>query len=202
MSQCQKPTGWLGRAHLWLMNRRHSKVTDWGLSHIAIRGSETILDVGCGGGRTVAKLAAAARGGRVYGIDHADTSVDAARRENATAIQEGRVTIERASVAALPFPADTFDLVTAVETHFWWGDIGAGMREIFRVLKPGGRLVIVAEFYNGPKYAKYADRIARFTSMAVLDIEQHRSLFADAGFTDISVDENVAAGWLTIGGSK
>jgi fibrillarin-like rRNA methylase len=68
--QCQKPSGLLGRFVLWQMNARHSKVTDWGLRHTAIQDHETILDLGCGGGRTVFKLAAVATRGKVYGIDY------------------------------------------------------------------------------------------------------------------------------------
>src|SRR5215471_3055576 len=58
ISQCQKPTGWLGRFSLWRMNASHSKLTDWGLRHVTVEKRHTILDVGCGGGRTVSKLAA------------------------------------------------------------------------------------------------------------------------------------------------
>jgi ubiquinone/menaquinone biosynthesis C-methylase UbiE len=109
---------------------------------------------------------------------------------------------QQASVSELPFDDHTFDLVTAVETHFWWQDLDAGMREVFRVLKPGGRLVLIAEFYNGGKYAMYADRIARYTSMAVLDVAQHRALFDAAGFADVRVDEQPARGWLCLVGTK
>ena len=201
-TQCEKPRGWLGRVVLWSMNRRHGKVTDWGLRQISIRDDDTILDVGCGGGRTIAKLAAAAPKGRVFGIDYSDESVAAARRLNRQEIQTERIAIERASVADLPFADGTFDLVTAVETHFWWDDISAGMREMFRVLKQGGRLVIIAEFYNGGKYAKYADRIRKLTSMAVLDADEHRALFVDATFREIRVVEDPPAGWICVVGRK
>jgi ubiquinone/menaquinone biosynthesis C-methylase UbiE len=201
-SQCAKPRGWLGRVVLWSMNKRHGKVTDWGLRQISIRHDDTILDVGCGGGRTIAKLAVAAPAGKVFGIDYSDQSVATARRVNQQDFQAGRVAIERASVSDLPFADNTFDLVTAVETHFWWGDISAGMREIFRVLKEGGQMVMIAEFYNGGKYAKYADRIKKLTSMAVLDADEHRSLFADAGFREIRVVEDPPAGWICVVGRK
>jgi ubiquinone/menaquinone biosynthesis C-methylase UbiE len=184
------------------MNRRHARVTDWGLQQVTIAGHDTILDVGCGGGVTIGKLATAAPGGKVYGVDHSPESVAAARAATARLIVQERVAIDLGSVSHLPYADDMFDLVTAVETHFWWGDIDAGMREIWRVIKPGGRLAIIAEFYNGPKYAKYADRIARMTSMAVLDVEQHRSLFADAGFSDIRVVEHADRGWLSVVGAK
>jgi len=70
-TQCQRPTGWMGRLVIRSMNRRHSKLTDWGLGHLSVRETDTILDVGCGGGRTIAKLADLARRGTVHGIDYA-----------------------------------------------------------------------------------------------------------------------------------
>ena len=92
VSQCQRPTGWLGRFLLWRMNARHSGVTDWGLAHISIGRHYTILDVGCGGGRTLSKLAGATEG-KVYGIDYSEESVAASKRTNARWIDMGRVEV-------------------------------------------------------------------------------------------------------------
>src|SRR5712691_7882036 len=91
VNQCSKPTGWLGRFTLWRMNSSHSKLTDWGLKHISIENHGTILDVGCGGGRTVSKLAAIATHGKVYGIDYSEESVAATRKMNGQWIDLGRV---------------------------------------------------------------------------------------------------------------
>ena len=60
LDQCRKPSGWFGRLNLKRMNSGHSKLTDWGLAQVQIGKQFTILDVGCGGGRTVQKLAALA----------------------------------------------------------------------------------------------------------------------------------------------
>ncbi|HEY1771542.1 MAG TPA: class I SAM-dependent methyltransferase [Chthoniobacterales bacterium] len=70
------------------MNLGHSALTDWGLSGVSIGPGDTILDAGCGGGRTVSKLARAAAAGKVYGIDFSEASVAAARRFNARAAEK------------------------------------------------------------------------------------------------------------------
>jgi ubiquinone/menaquinone biosynthesis C-methylase UbiE len=186
------------------MNSRHSKVTDWGLSHISIEKDATVLDVGCGGGRTVSKLAVAAIQGKVYGIDYSSESVAIANRTNRQWIDIARVEIREASVSQLPFPADTFDLVTAVETHFWWPDLPADMREVLRILKPGGTLIIIAEIYRGAKTktAKLAEKYLPLSGMALLSVQEHRELFANAGYSAVQVIEEVSKGWICRIGRK
>ncbi|MBZ5552001.1 MAG: class I SAM-dependent methyltransferase [Acidobacteriia bacterium] len=199
LNQCRKPTGWHGRFVLWTMNIRHSKVTDWGLKHVPIEKHETILDVGCGGGRTVRKLAAIATEGKVYGVDHSGEGVAAAQRTNQQWIAMGRVEIRLGSVSHLPFSEDMFDLATAVETHFWWPDLPADMREVFRVLKPGGRLIVIAEIYKGGKHVriqKLLEKHAKMTQMALLSVKEHSELFSNAGYSDVQIIEEHDKGWI------
>jgi SAM-dependent methyltransferase len=196
MNQCKKPTGWLGRLNLWSMNSRHSKLTDWGLTHISISKHDTILDVGCGGGRTVYKLAAGATEGKVYGIDHSEESVAVARKTNKQWIKMGRVVIQSGSVSHLAFSDDRFDLVTAVETHYFWPDLPADMQEILRVLKPGGTLIVIAEAYKGGKYDKVVRKLPELTNMAILSVDEHRELFSKAGYSDVRIIESFEKGWI------
>ena len=204
LTQCQKPRGWFGRWILWNMNSRHSGVTDWGLSHISVEPGYTILDVGCGGGRTLSKLAAMATQGKVYGIDFSEASIAVSKRTNARLMAAGRVEVQHGSVSQLPFPDNTFDLVTAVETHFWWPNLPGDMRETFRVLKPGGRLVIIAEVYKGANttMARLCEKHASQTGMSMLGIDEHRELFANAGYTDIQVSVEREKGWICVIGTK
>jgi SAM-dependent methyltransferase len=203
-NQCQRPTGWLGRFVLWNMNSRHSEVTDWGLSHISIAKDDTVLDVGCGGGRTVSKLAAMATQGRVYGVDFSTDSVAVASKTNTQWIDMGRVEIQEGSVSALPFSENMFDVVTAVETHFWWPDLPADVREVLRVLKPGGTLVIIAEIYRGAntKTARAAERFLPLSGMKLLSVNEHRELFANAGYSDVQIIEEPHKGWICGTGRK
>src|SRR5437868_13368606 len=120
VNQCSKPTGWLGRFTLWRMNSSHSKLTDWGLSHIPIESHYTILDVGCGGGRTISKLAAIATQGKVYGVDYSEESVAATMKTNTHWINRRRAKVRRGSVSELSLTYNTFDLGTPIETNFCW----------------------------------------------------------------------------------
>jgi ubiquinone/menaquinone biosynthesis C-methylase UbiE len=200
IAQCRKPSGFFGRFMLWDMNRHHDKLTDWGLSHVSIKPNDTILDVGCGGGRTIDKLAAIASTGKVYGIDYSEHSVAASRKTNAHWIDTGRVEVRLASVSKLPFENDTFDLVTAIETHLFWPDLPNDFREVFRVLKPAGALLIVAEIYKGGKHLEgvrkkiFEKHLA--ANMNLLTPDEHRALFANAGFSNVEIFEKIDKGWI------
>jgi ubiquinone/menaquinone biosynthesis C-methylase UbiE len=97
-----------------------------------------------GGGSTIARLDALATRGRIYGVDYSEASAAASRRTNKRSLDAGRVEIQHASVSSLPFTDGMFDLVTAVETRYYWPDLNADTREILPVIKPGGMLVIIA----------------------------------------------------------
>ena len=204
LDQCKKPSGWLGRFILWSMNSRHSKVTDWGLSKVSIREADIILDVGCGGGRTVNKLAAIAIRGKVYGLDYSDASVAVARRTNRQWIEMGQVDIREGSVSHLPFADGMFDLVTAVETHFWWPDLPVDMREVLRVLKPGGTLVVIAEIYKGAttKTAQLAENVLPLSGLKLLSVNEHRDVFTNAGYKNVQIIEESTKGWICCIGRK
>jgi ubiquinone/menaquinone biosynthesis C-methylase UbiE len=186
------------------MNASHSKLTDWGLKQISIENHYTILDVGCGGGRTVSKLAAIAAQGKVYGIDFSEDSVATTKRANAQWIDLGCVEVRHGSVSQLPFADGMFNLVTAVETHFWWADLPGDMREILRVLKPGGTLIVIAEIYKGMTTGagKFAEKYASRAGMTLLSVAGHRELFSNAGYSDVQVVEKRENGWICGFGKK
>lgn len=201
-SQCKRPRGFLGRFVLWNMNARHSRVTDWGLSHVTLRSNDVVLDVGCGGGRTVAKLAAIAPQGKVYGVDYSAESVAMARKVNRRAIETGRVEIREGPVSQLPFSDGMFNVVTAVETHFWLPDLPNDMREVFRVVKPGGTVVVIAEIYKGADTAasKLAEKYISPSGMKFLSADEHRELLRQAAFADVEIFTQKS--WICATGKK
>lgn len=186
------------------MNVSHSGLTDWGLSQISIGSESTVLDVGCGGGRTLGKLAAMSSRGKVFGVDFSEESVAGSKRTNARSIKAGRIEVRHGSVSQLPFEDNTFDLVTAVETHFWWPNLDQDVREVFRVVKPGGTFVVIAEVYKGANSAvsKKCEEQASQTGMTILDIDGHREMLTGAGFIDVEVRVDPDRAWICAMGKK
>lgn len=194
--QCRKPTNRTGRRELLRMNASHARVTEWGLDHVSVGQHAAILDIGCGGGRTIDLLASRTRG-KVYGVDYSEVSVATACEMNERVIAEGRVEIRHASVSQLPFPDATFDLVTAVETHYYWPDLPRDVREVMRVLRPGGKFVIIAEAYRGRRNDwLYRPTMTLLLRAAYLTPDGHRELLVGAGYEDVTVVEDKLCGWI------
>jgi SAM-dependent methyltransferase len=205
INQSGKPSGLAGRINLWRMGRRHSELTEWGLAHVTVGRGDVILDVGCGGGKTVARLAAMATEGKSYGIDYSDASVAASRRANRQAIASGRVEILSGSVSRLPFREGMFDLVTTVETHYYWPDLDADAREIQRVLKSGGTFILIAEAYMNHRYDQLLPKLEKLQGIvkySLLSADEHREMLLKAGFSDVRVFEGEQRGWICVVGKK
>jgi ubiquinone/menaquinone biosynthesis C-methylase UbiE len=201
--QCRKPTGWVGRRVARAMNLSHARLTRWGLEHVPIAPDWRVLDVGCGGGQTIATIAAMTAQGRVDGVDYSAASVAVARETNVDSMRSGRVTVQRASVSHLPFADATFDLVIAVETHYYWPDVPNDLREIYRVLKPGGRALVVAETYKGRSMDWLFEPVMRFGLRATyLTLDEHRRVLGEAGFAAVTLDARPTLGWMCALGTR
>jgi SAM-dependent methyltransferase len=201
--QCRRPTGWFGRRVARAMNVSHGSLTTWGLSHVTVDRRARILDVGCGGGQTIRRMADLAADGRVDGVDYAPASVAIASQTNAALIQAGRVTVQQASVSNLPFEDRTFDVVTAIETHYYWPDFAASLREVRRVLKPGGQFAIVAETYKGRRMDwLYRPVMTGLFRATYLSLDEHRAALIDAGFVKVQVVDDRPHGWMCATGVR
>ena len=175
-TNCAHPKGRMGRAMLKFMNLCHAPLTNWGLSLLDIQEGQTMLDIGCGGGATLRRLLKRSKGGMVYGIDISEESVAKARKVNADVLDK-QVFVAQGTAEKLPYEDWKFDLVTAVETVYFWPNLPNCLQEVRRVLKPGGRFAIMVEVAD--EHSKWVDLV---DGMKAYSPEQLKEMLEDAGF--------------------
>lgn len=197
-NQFRCPKGFRGRLAASLMNRHHEPLTNWGLSHVHIESDYVILDVGCGGGATVGKLAKQAFAGKVYGLDCSATMVAYSKRFNQRLIKQGLVEIVEGSVEQTGFADGFFDLVTAVETYYFWPDFQRAIQEIYRVLKPNGKLVLINEMVQDGVWEKKHAKMIEQTRVRLLPLEQIKDTLVSCGFWDVRIFTNEDSPWNLI----
>lgn len=182
-----KPQGRSGRVMLSMMNLSHTFISRWGLSLLPLAKDAHVLDAGCGGGANLARLLRLCPDGQVAGLDYSPESVAASQKKNAAAIRVGRCSVLEGNIAALPFPAEHFDVVTAFETVYFWPDLTKSFREVFRVLRPGGRFFLCNE-YDGtdPSEERWPERI---NGMTIYRAEQLEQFLTGAGFSRVQVNK-------------
>ena len=194
--QCRKPTGFFGRLIGRGMNTGHGNLRRWGLSHISINLDAFILDVGCGGGKAVQELARISSRGKVCGIDYSEEMVQLARKINKEFVGNGHVEIMHGSVSSLPFPDGMFNLVTAFETYYFWPNLIDDLREVKRVLKAGGTLLIANEVYKHEKFEKRNLKWAKWGDMMIHTPEEYREFLTEGGYSDVAIFDIPEKNWI------
>ncbi|MDF2504548.1 MULTISPECIES: class I SAM-dependent methyltransferase [Clostridium] len=202
LNQCRKPKGEMGKFVVEGMNESHFELTTWGLDKIEIKEDSIILDIGCGGGRTVNRLASLANKGKVFGIDYSKDCVNWASEYNKELMEKDKVEILNASVEKLPFENEKFDMVSAVETMYFWPDIVNNLIEIKRVLKPSGKIIVINEIYADEKFKERNDEFIKIGNMEVHTPKEFEELFKKAGYKNIKIDVKEDKNWICGIGEK
>ena len=176
-TNCACPQGRMGRAMLKFMNLCHAPLTNWGLKLVDIQDGWTMLDIGCGGGATLQRLLKRSKDAKVYGIDISEESVAKARKVNADVLDK-QVFVTQGSAESLPYEDGKFDLVTAVETVYFWPNLPNCLLEVRRVLKPSGKFAILVEVVDSD--SKWTSVVEGMTAYSP---EELKKLLDEAGFT-------------------
>ena len=198
MNQYRCPTGVEGRKVAESMNIHHSDLTDWGLSKVRIDPNFAILDVGCGGGKTITKLANFTTQGKVYGIDCSKDMVEYSKEVNRDLITQNRVTIIEGSVDKSGFPDEFFDLVTAIETYYFWPSLHDAFQEIHRILKPHRHLLMINEMIKDGAYEIENKEMIEKTHVHLMSIAQIKGILTTAGYKKIRTFTKTDTPWNAI----
>lgn len=174
--QFARPNGLAGR---WLiapwLNRIARAMNRLVLAQLELGPHDDVLEVGFGGGALLQAIRAATDGA-VYGVDVSETAVARARRH-----MPEQVKVFEASVEALPLDDDSVDKACSVNNLYFWPEAAAGMAELARVVRPGGRLAVA--FEPPEELRKWPGH--RF-GFRLFDEAQVQTLMEQAGFAPVS----------------
>jgi ubiquinone/menaquinone biosynthesis C-methylase UbiE len=127
------------------MERDHLPITLPVVEKMRVAPTDNVLDVGCGSGWLVRRLAKLAHEGRVVGMDISDEMIRLARRNSQ---DFDNVLFVTGEVAEIPWEGNFFQHTISVESSYYWPDPAAGIKELFRVLQPGGQAWILINYYR------------------------------------------------------
>jgi ubiquinone/menaquinone biosynthesis C-methylase UbiE len=163
------------------MEKGHRPVGEQAIELMAIPADARVLDVGCGSGWASRLMAASAVNGRVVGIDIADEMI---RLAGETSSSFPNTEFQVASAEKLPFSDGEFSHAFSMESLYYYADMPGALREIRRVLEPGGLFVTVVDLYleNRPSHQWVEDLKV---PVQLLSTAQYRMLFEEAGFRDV-----------------
>jgi ubiquinone/menaquinone biosynthesis C-methylase UbiE len=182
--QFRNPSGFFGRCIANDMARGNVFAARWTVSLLDIQPDSRVLEIGFGPGVSTQYAAAEASHGFVVGIDHSKTMVQAARKRNAEAIRSGRMDLREGDVASLPHADEYFDTAFSIHSIYFWTRPVDCLKELRRVLKPGGLLAITIQ----PK-DKWNELQRRESNLRTLYVSSDVvALFADAGFREVRVE--------------
>jgi len=165
-----RPEGIFGRLGGRIMARSNRDCAAWVVGQLGIRERDNILEIGFGPGVAIALLAETPAG-HIAGVDQSVEMVEQATARNAETIAHGRVSLQRGSVERLRFADGTFDRALAINSMQTWPDAIGGLREVHRVLKPGGALALGFTRHSGQPKRGLAETLmsAGFTAVSVLE---------------------------------
>ena len=162
------------------MEHSHLPIVEPTLALMELQPADRVLDLGCGSGWLARRLAAQVPRGLVVGIDVSDEMI---RRAQLASAGHPNVRFRHGTAEEIPASEGSFSKVLSVESAYYWHDPGRGLREIFRVLRPGGSAWILINFYLDNPHC-YQWRVHFKTPTHLLSATDWQQHFTAAGFVD------------------
>ena len=183
-AQLCQPSGLFGKLMMAdVLNKHNEKMNHFAVERLDIQATDKVLDIGFGGGVTIEEMLKTIDTGKIYGIDFSQVMVEQAKQKFKPEIESNKVSIEFGDVKQLPFTEGTFNKICTVNTIYFWDEPLANLKEIKRVLKSDGKLVIGIRSADKMKELPVTQYNFR-----LYDPEAVKDLLVEAGFTNVSID--------------
>ena len=140
--QYKTPEGLFGFYLAEKMIRQHRPETEWTIKLINPQQGETLLELGCGAGFAIKCLLDQSSIKQVTGYDLSSTVLKSAKMRNRKEVNIGRAKLIQGDVKELPFQDEDFNKVFSIHSVYFWNDLSNTVSEIYRVIKPGGKIFI------------------------------------------------------------
>lgn len=127
------------------LENEHSDVVNQVIEAMQLRPGERVLDLGCGNGWATRLIAKANAGVQAIGVDASPKMIERAEALHSLTI---RARYELGTFEQLDFKDNHFDRVFSMEALYYAADLGQAIRECFRVLKPGGSVETLVDYYS------------------------------------------------------
>lgn len=191
-----KPHGEAGELMLRRMGVSHKNVTDWALSKLDIKGTEKVLDIGCGGGDALKKMSAKIKSGHLVGADYSEVSVELSKKNNIGDVESGKMEIIQANVENLPFDDNLFDIIYTIESFYFWKNSVECLKEVRRVLAPNGIFMIIADIHGDAELSQEEIDSVKKYNLFNPTLAQFRELLEKSGFSDIKIHTKDGEKWV------
>ena len=146
-----------------------------------LKPEDRLLEIGFGSGYFIKDYASHVA--RIAGVDISEDMVSLAGGVNKELVQSGRAEFRLGDVSSLPYGDCEFSVVVGIETFFFWREPAESLREIHRVLEPGGRLVLEMA-YNKEDGLDHAEDIRKM-SLALYSADEMTDMLRESGFSDV-----------------
>ncbi len=184
MSQFAKPTGFFGKILAKGMAWGHKDFYKNTAKVLNLTRDDTYLEIGFGSGLFIKKYVSHVS--KIAGLDYSEDMVKLANDINKMLVESGKAEFKQGDVSSIPWDNTEFSIVVAIETFFFWSEPEKSLKEIYRVLKPGGRLVIEMA-YNKDDGINHMKHIKKM-NLRLYSGDEMKKLLKESGFIEIIIN--------------